>query len=74
VAIEAASFTNPWTRDIRGGVAQPRHSHIASGPDAGAALVGFCAFCLIFDEIHINNLVYPDRRGRGYGTAPCSTC
>src|SRR5918999_3831241 len=33
-------------------------------------VAGFCAFWLVFDEIHINNLaVRPGLRGRGIGTA-----
>jgi ribosomal-protein-alanine N-acetyltransferase len=33
-------------------------------------VAGFCAFWLVFDEIHINNLALrPQYRGQGYGTA-----
>jgi ribosomal-protein-alanine N-acetyltransferase len=33
-------------------------------------VTGFCAFWLVFDEIHINNLALrPGYRGQGYGTA-----
>lgn len=71
VAIEVASFTNPWTREMY--AAELRNhaiSHIYALREADHGVVGFCAFWLIFDEIHINNVaVFPERRGRGYGTA-----
>lgn len=71
VAVEKASFSNPWTRDMY--VAELRNhavSHIYALRDDRNRLAGFCAFWLIFDEIHINNLaVLPECRGRGYGTA-----
>jgi [ribosomal protein S18]-alanine N-acetyltransferase len=71
VAIETASFSNPWTRDMY--VTELNNhaiSHIYALRDGNLGVVGFCAFWLIFDEIHINNLaVLPQYRGCGYGTA-----
>ena len=44
------------------------HIYIVRTPDCLVA--GFCAFWLVFDEIHINNLALrPQYRGLGYGTA-----
>ncbi len=69
LAIEAASFTNPWTREmflselLRSSVS---HGFVLRVPDAG--VIGFCTLWVIFDEIHINNLaVRPDCRGIGAG-------
>jgi ribosomal-protein-alanine N-acetyltransferase len=54
VAIEVASFSNPWTRQMY----------------LPQLIAGFCSFWLVLDEIHINNLaVRADHQGRGLGTA-----
>jgi [ribosomal protein S18]-alanine N-acetyltransferase len=71
VSIETASFTSPWTREMY--AAELRNhaiSHLYALRDTEGTMLGFCAFWLIFDEIHINNVaVLPACRGRGYGTA-----
>jgi [ribosomal protein S18]-alanine N-acetyltransferase len=71
VDIENTSFSNPWTREMY--VNELRNhavSYIYALRDSDGATLGFCAYWLIFDEIHINNLaVRPEHRGRGYGTA-----
>jgi len=71
LAIEEASFTNPWTRPMylaeleNTGVS---YCFIAKAPDA--AVVGFCSFWRVLDELHINNLaVLPDFRRCGVATA-----
>jgi [ribosomal protein S18]-alanine N-acetyltransferase len=79
LAIEAASFSNPWTREMYvRELANPDVSFMyvlrlrdcPDEPDAEGAVAGFCAFWLLLDELHINNLaVHPDRRHRGYGLA-----
>jgi ribosomal-protein-alanine N-acetyltransferase len=71
VEIEAASFTSPWTREMYVSELFNRSiSHIYVLRETPARIVGFCAFWLVFDEVHINNLaVLPETRGRGYGTA-----
>ena len=70
LAVEAASFSNPWTRAMYEWELQNRavcHVLVVRTPDCRVA--GFCAFWLVVDEIHINNLaVLPDLRGRGLGT------
>ena len=70
--IEAASFTNPWTRQMYlREMDNPRVSYIHVLRLVGDGLVvGFCSFWLVFDELHINNLaIRPEYRGHGMGTA-----
>ena len=69
--VENESFTNPWTRDMYAWELQNRsvcHIFVVRTPDCKVA--GFCAFWLVFDEIHINNVAMrPKFRGLGIGTA-----
>jgi [ribosomal protein S18]-alanine N-acetyltransferase len=69
--VERESFTSPWTREMYAWELQNRavcHIYIVRTPDCPVA--GFCAFWLVFDEIHINNIALrPQYRGFGYGTA-----
>ena len=69
--VEAESFTNPWTREMYAWELQNRtvcHIYVVRTDEHRVA--GFCAFWLVVDEIHINNVaIRPDLRGRGYGTA-----
>ena len=69
--VESESFTNPWTREMYTWELQNRsvcHVYVLRTPDC--AVAGFCAFWLVFDEIHINNVaVRPAFRGRGLGSA-----
>jgi ribosomal-protein-alanine N-acetyltransferase len=71
LAVEEASFTNPWTRDMY--LAELQHpdvSFIYAARDKGRQIVGFCAFWRVLDELHINNLaVAPARRREGVGSA-----
>jgi [ribosomal protein S18]-alanine N-acetyltransferase len=71
LAVEAESFTNPWTRAMYAWELQNRnvcHIYVARTPTCPVA--GFCAFWLVFDEIHINNVaVLPRFRGGGMGSA-----
>jgi ribosomal-protein-alanine N-acetyltransferase len=69
VEIERASFSNPWTREMfewevhNSGVS---HLYVLRSPAHRVA--AFCAFWLVLDEIHINNLaVRPDSRRQGTG-------
>ncbi len=70
VAIENASFTNPWTRQM--------YLRELENPDVSFLYVlrfpheigAFCSFWLVLDEIHINNLaVLSQYQGQGLGTA-----
>ena len=64
LAIEAESFTSPWTREMylaefdNHGV-----SYFYLARNAARDIVGFCSFWRILDELHINNLaVAPEHR------------
>ena len=68
--VEAESFTNPWTRDMYAWELQNRSvCHILVVRTEECPVAGFCAFWLVFDEIHINNLAMRPRfRALGIGT------
>ena len=71
IAIEEASFTNPWTRQMYlAELERPGLSfcYLARNPDH--QVVGFCSFWRVVDELHINNLaVIPEQRRAGIATA-----
>lgn len=71
LSVESESFTNPWTREMYAWELQNRTvCHILVVRTADRPVVGFCAFWLVVDEIHINNVaILPDLRGQGIGTA-----
>ena len=57
VALEAASFTNPWSKDAL--LWEMRNSDVTRvyvARDEDGTLVAFCACWLIFDELHINTM------------------
>ena len=68
--VEAESFTNPWTREMYAWELQNRNvCHIYVVRTDTCPVAGFCAFWLVFDEIHINNVaVLPQFRGQRVGT------
>jgi ribosomal-protein-alanine N-acetyltransferase len=70
LAIDRASFTNPWSREMYEWEA--RNSDVTRVfvlRGRGREVVGYCAGWLIFDELHINNLaVAPEWRRRGLGS------
>ena len=71
LAIEQASFTNPWTREMY--LAELQNTGVSFffiAKDSGRRAVGFCSFWRVLDEVHINNLaVLPASRRQGVGTA-----
>jgi len=69
--VEAESFSNPWTRDMYSWELQNRSvCHIFVVRTAACRVAGFCAFWLVFDEVHINNVAMrPQFRAQGIGTA-----
>jgi ribosomal-protein-alanine N-acetyltransferase len=78
VAIEEASFSNPWSRQMYLRELQnPDVSFLyvlrMAVEEATAAprqIAAFCSFWLVLDEVHINNLaVRREFQGRGLGTA-----
>jgi ribosomal-protein-alanine N-acetyltransferase len=68
--VEEESFNNPWTRDMYSWELRNRsvcHIYVVRTPEC--PVVGFCAFWLVIDEIHINNVaIRPTLRGLGIGT------
>jgi ribosomal-protein-alanine N-acetyltransferase len=70
LAIEQASFNNPTTRDwYEGELKRPDVCFIYVLRTAEHAVAAFCAFWLVAEQAHINNLaVLPELRGRGLGT------
>jgi ribosomal-protein-alanine N-acetyltransferase len=70
LAVESETFTNPWTRDMYAWELQNRSvCHIYVVRMRECAIAGFCAFWLVVDEIHINNVaVRPQFRGHGIGS------
>lgn len=71
LAIEHASFTNPWTREMYLAELDNRGvSYCFVVRNGDGAVIGFCSFWRVLDELHINNLaVAPEQRSRGAGTA-----
>lgn len=70
LAIETASFTSPWTRDMyltelqNVGVS---FCYVARHGEQG--IVGYCSCWRVVDELHINNLaVSPEFRRQGIAT------
>ena len=70
VALEAASFTNPWTKEML--VRELETSLVARVyvlREPGSPVAAFCSCWILYDELHINTLaVAPERRRRGLGT------
>lgn len=67
LAIEQASFLNPWTRQMyEADLANHDVSHVMIARDEEGRAVGFCSFWVVIDELHLNNLaVLPARRRSG---------
>ena len=72
LAIEQASFTSPWTKEMYlSELENPDVSffYLAKTADS-RVIVGFCSFWRVLDELHINNLaVAPEYRRAQAGTA-----
>jgi ribosomal-protein-alanine N-acetyltransferase len=70
-ALEAASFTNPWTREMLD--RELRQSNVARVyvlRAAGHRVAAFCACWVVHDELHINTIaVHADLRRQGLATA-----
>ncbi|MFI5178882.1 MAG: ribosomal protein S18-alanine N-acetyltransferase [Vicinamibacterales bacterium] len=71
LAIEEASFTNPWTREMYLSELENRTvSHCLLAREAGGRAIGFCSYWRVLDELHINNLaVLPEYRRTGTASA-----
>ena len=70
-ALEAASFANPWTREML--AREVRHSDVTRVYVVklqGGRVVAFCACWLVVDEVHINTLAVEEgERRQGIATA-----
>lgn len=70
VALEQASFTNPWSRETL--VWELEHSDVTRVylvRDTADRAIAFCIGWVIFDELHINTLaVSPESRRQGVAT------
>jgi [ribosomal protein S18]-alanine N-acetyltransferase len=71
LAIEEASFTNPWTREMYlAELDNAEVSYCFLAKSAAGGVVGFCSFWRVLDELHINNLaVSPEHRRLGIASA-----
>ena len=71
VALEAASFTNPWTREMLAReLEQPTSARVYVLRLPGVPVAGFCSCWVIGDELHVNTIaVEAARRGHGLGRA-----
>ena len=71
LAVEEASFLNPWTRDMyQAELQNPGVSYLLVAKDAAGRVIGFCGFWRILDELHINNLaVLPEFRRQGIASS-----
>ena len=70
LAIEAASFTSPWTREMYlAELGNVGVSFCYTARDDSGNVLGFCSFWRVADELHINNLaVAPALRRKGIGS------
>ena len=69
LALEEASFNHPTTREwYEGELQRPEVCFIYVMRTVDVPVAAFCAFWLVADQAHINNLaVRPELRGRGLG-------
>jgi [ribosomal protein S18]-alanine N-acetyltransferase len=70
VALEAAAFTNPWSRDtLERDLRNVDVVRLYVLEDSDGRLIGFCGCWFVFDELHINTLAVADQfRRRGHAT------
>jgi [ribosomal protein S18]-alanine N-acetyltransferase len=71
VALEAVSFTNPWTREsLVWELGNSDVTRVYLLRDDTGQVAAFCTCWVIFDELHINTLaVSPAARRQGLATA-----
>ena len=76
LAVEQASFLNPWTRDMYvAELRNPEVSYLLVAKDSAGRVVGFCGFWRVVDELHINNLaVLPEYRRQGIASTDSRPC
>lgn len=70
IALEAASFSTPWTPDAFDSMLRSPVTQIYVARDPQSGIVAFCACWVIDDEVHVNTLAVSDRfRRRGIALA-----
>jgi ribosomal-protein-alanine N-acetyltransferase len=70
VAIERASFANPWTGPLFLQELQVRFSRILVARERDGSVAGYVCRWIVADEVHILNVaVHPRCRSRGLGSA-----
>lgn len=70
-ALEAACFTNPWTREMLAGeLARNAFARVYVLRVAGGRIAAFCACWVVGDELHVNTIAVADEyRRQGLATA-----
>jgi [ribosomal protein S18]-alanine N-acetyltransferase len=70
VALEAASFNNPWSREaLERDLRNTDVVHVYLLRDSAGRLLGFCGCWFVHDELHINTLAIADEFRRcGHAT------
>jgi ribosomal-protein-alanine N-acetyltransferase len=70
-ALEAASFTNPWTREMLAGeLARNPFARVYVLRCGDTRVAAFCACWIVVDELHINTIaVANEHRRRGFASA-----
>jgi [ribosomal protein S18]-alanine N-acetyltransferase len=70
-ALEAASFTNPWTREMLAAeLARNQFARVYVARLPGRPVAAFCACWIVGDELHINTIAVASAlRRRGFGRA-----
>lgn len=71
LAIEETCFTNPWTREMyQAELAHAETAFFMLARTTDGAVIGFCSYWRVLDELHINNLaVLPAYRRQGVARA-----
>ena len=70
LALEAESFSNPWTEDSFETMLSTPASRVFIGRGPDRQILAFCACWLFSDELHINTIaVAPRDRRRGIASA-----
>ena len=68
IAIEAESFSNPWTAGTFDAMLDTPVSEVFVARGEGSRILAFCACWIIGDELHINTIaVHEPLRRRGIG-------
>ena len=69
-ALEAACFSNPWTREmLERELQQSQVARVYALRDEDGGIAAFCTCWIVLDELHVNTIaVAPNRRREGLAT------